>query len=418
MIPRPKTLKNGLQYLIIPTGSQTVAVSILIKTGSVFETKKQNGIAHFLEHMMFKATKKRLSAKDIAIDFEKIGAINNAFTAHTMTGYWAKSSKEHANHILEILSDIYNNSQFPESEIAKEKGVVIQEMAMYEDMPQEKVSMMMDTLMYGDKPFGRNILGTKETVTGLTRKDLVDFYKKHYGPKNTFVVVSGGIDSKSMEQEIKKLFAGAKDLATKKQIIPHPTLANKNSRTNLFTKKTDQAHMVMSFETGGYENPDRYVTQILTTILGRGMSSRLFVKMREELGICYYVHAGNGLLTSAKGQLSISAGVDVARVQTAFDGIWHECQKLTTETVDLDELNKAKQMIKSRLAMSMETGEDIANFYASQYIHMGKALSITEIYKKIDAVTQADVLRLAKKIFIKKQMYISAIGPSVNKLSI
>lgn len=415
---KPKTLSNGLQYLVIPTDSQTVAVSILIKTGSVYESKKQNGIAHFLEHMMFKATKKRTSAKELAIDFEKIGAINNAFTSQTTTGYWAKASKEHASHILEILSDIYNNSQFPETEIEKEKGVVIQEMAMYEDMPQQKVSMMMDNLMYPDQPFGRDILGTKQTVSSFTRKDLVNFYKTHYGPENTLVVIAGGIDTKDIEKQVKQLFGAAVKIEAKKQTIADPKVSAKGKRTDILNKKTDQVHMALAIEAPGYEDADRYNVEILATILGRGMSSRLFIKMREELGICYYAHAGYAKLTNSKGQFHIAAGVDTARTQIALNGIWEECLKLTTTEVDQDELKKVKQMLKSGLAMSMETCDDVANFYASQYIRTGKANTLEQIYKKIEAVKSADVLRMAQKLFVAKNVHLTAIGEGIGKLSL
>ncbi len=419
-IPKPKKLANGLRYLVVPTKSQTVSVSVLIKTGSAYETKKENGIAHFLEHMMFKGTKKRLSAKDIAIDFEKIGAVNNAFTSHTMTGYWAKSQKDHAHTILEILSDIYNNAQFRKDEIEKEKGVVLQEMAMYEDMPTEKVSMMMDALMYPDQPFGRSVLGSQETVLALTEKQLRDFYDSHYSRERTWVIVSGGVDADRIEKDIKKLFgtknSSGKTIVSKDLKPAEPKIKQKGEKYSLLEKKTDQAHVVISTPVGGYESKDRYVYEILATILGRGMSSRLFLKMREELGICYYANAGYGINTDTAGHFFMSAGVDVARIDVAVQALQAEYALLTQEKVSTDELAKAKQMLKAGLAMSMETAEDIATFYASQYIRKGKAISVEEIYKKVDSVTVADVLRVAQEVFVTKNMYVAAIGPGVSSI--
>jgi len=419
-IPKPKKLGNGLRYLIVPTKSQTVSVSVLIKTGSAYETKKENGIAHFLEHMMFKGTKKRLTAKDLAIDFEKIGAINNAFTSHTMTGYWAKSQKDHAHTILEILSDIYNNAQFRTGEIEKEKGVVLQEMAMYEDMPTEKIGMMMDALMYPDQPFGRSILGTQETVSSLTEAQLRKFYDTHYSRERTWVIVSGGVDETLIEKDIKRLF-GTKN-SSGKITVPvdlqpaEPKIKSKGEKYSLFEKKTDQVHMIMSTPVGGYESKDRYVYEILATILGRGMSSRLFIKMREELGICYYANAGYGIQTDIHGHFYMSAGVDLKRIDVAVEALQAEYTLLTQEKVSDDELAKAKQMLKAGLAMSMETAEDIATFYASQYIRKGKVLSVEELYKKIDVVTVADVLRVAKQVFVTKNMYVAAIGQGVSSI--
>jgi predicted Zn-dependent peptidase len=278
--------------------------------------------------------------------------------------------------------------------------------------------MMMDNLMYPDQPFGRDILGTKQTVSSFTRKDLVNFYKTHYGPENTLVVIAGGINTKQIEKEVKKLFGAAKKSGTKKQIITDPKVSAKGKRKDILNKKTDQVHMALAIEAPGYEDADRYNVEILATILGRGMSSRLFIKMREELGICYYAHAGYAKLTNAKGQFHIVAGVDTARTQIALNGIWEECIKLATTEVDEDELKKVKQMLKSGLAMSMETCEDVASFYASQYIRNGKALTIEQIYKKIDAVKTADVLQMAKKLFVVKNVHLTAIGEGIGKLSL
>lgn len=420
-VPKPKKLKNGLTYIVVPTDSQTVSVSVIVKTGSVYESKKENGIAHFLEHMMFKGTKKRLTTKDIAVDFEKIGAINNAFTSHTMTGYWAKSQKDHAHTILEILSDIYNNAQFRQGEIEKEKGVVLQEMAMYEDMPMEKVSLMIDALMYPDQPFGRSILGTESTVSSFTEKQLQKFYDTHYTHDRTWVVVSGGVDGSLIEKDIKKLFnTSSKKEGTHKIRVEVPSIRiqKKSQKYNLLEKKTDQVHLTIGMHVGGYEHTDRYVYEIIATILGRGMSSRLFITMREELGICYYANAGYGIHTDDVGSFYISAGVDTKRVSVAVRTLQDQMLLMTQEKVAVDELAKAKQMLKSGLAMSMETSEDVANFYAQQYIRKNKVLSVEQIYAKIDAVDIEDVYRVSKDIFVTKQMYVAAIGDGVSSIQL
>ncbi|MES2622825.1 MAG: pitrilysin family protein [Patescibacteria group bacterium] len=417
-VPKPKKLKNGLQYLILPTDSQTVSVSVMVKTGSAFESKKENGIAHFLEHMMFKGTQKRLTAKDVAIDFEKIGAINNAFTSHTTTGYWAKAQKDHAHTILEILSDIYNNAQFRTVEIEKEKGVVLQEMAMYEDMPQEKVSMMFDELMYPDQAFGRSILGSKETVNSLNEKQLRNFYNTHYGRERTWIVISGGVDAAAIEKDIKKYFGNAQDKVHVEQKLIEPKVKKAGEKYSFKEKKTDQVHFVLGMQADGYLSEDRYVYQILATILGRGMSSRLFIKMREELGICYYTNAGYGTLTETVGQFGVSAGVDVKRVDLGLKTVIEECMQFTKELVSDDELAKAKQMLKSSIAMNMETAEDIANFYATQYMRNVKIKTPDQIYKMLDKVTAEDVMRIAKKTFILKDMYLAAIGENISGLRI
>ncbi|MEN9604369.1 MAG: hypothetical protein RJB39_54 [Candidatus Parcubacteria bacterium] len=410
-----KKLKNGLQYLVIPTQSETVAVSVLIKTGSAYETAPQNGVAHFLEHMMFKKTEKRGSAKDIAFDFEKIGAMNNAFTSTTLTGYWAKASKNNAANIIEILSDIYKNAQFPVTEVEKEKGVVIQEMAMYEDMYPEKVSIMLDELMYPGQAFGRSILGTKKTVSSFSQEDLRAFYDKYYVPENTLVTVSGGIKPAEIHTLLKKLFEDKKG-KFKKQVLADPKIVPTQKKKEILSKTTDQVHMILGLETPGYTHKDRFVYRLIAVILGQGMSSRLFLKMREELGICYYVHAVQETSTKNKGRFILAAGVDMARSQIGLMGIWGECEQLATYGTGKAELDKAKQMIKSAIAMSLESCEELSNFYASQYLRTGELMTPKEMYKKIDAVTEKDILRIARALFKKENTYLAAIGENVDHL--
>lgn len=412
-----KKLKNGLQYLIVPTKSETVAVSVLIKTGSAYEKVEQNGVAHFLEHMMFKKTEKRGSAKEIAFDFEKIGAMNNAFTSTTLTGYWAKAPKNNAADITEILSDIYKNAQFPIAEIEKEKGVVIQEMAMYEDMYPEKVSMMLDELMYPDQAFGRSILGTKKTVSNFSQEDLRKFYDTYYVPENTLVTISGGVTPAEATKLVKKLFEDKKG-KFKKQTLVDPKVVSSQKKKEFLTKKTDQVHMILGLETPGFSHKDRFVYRVVAVILGQGMSSRLFLKMREELGICYYVHAMHETSTKNKGRFILAAGVDVARSQIGLLGIWGECEHLATYGTGKAELDKAKQMMKSAIAMSLESSEELSNFYASQYLRNGELMTPKEMYKRIDAVTEKDVLRIARMLFKKENAHLVAIGESVDHLNL
>lgn len=412
-----KKLKNGLQYLVVPTKSETVAVSVLVKTGSAYENEIQNGLAHFLEHMMFKKTEKRASAKDISFDFEKIGAINNAFTSTDLTGYWAKASKNNVADIMEILSDIYNHAQFPSGEIEKEKGVVIQEMAMYEDMYPQKVSMMLDALMYPDQPFGRSILGTKQTVSSFTQENLRAYYDKYYVPENTLVTVSGGVKPTEIVKLLKKLFETRK-AKFKKHALVDPKIISTKSHKEVLNKKTDQVHLTVGLETPGFSHKDRFAYRVMAVILGQGMSSRLFLKMREELGICYYVHSVQESLTKNKGRFVLAAGVDVARAQIGLAGIWGECEHLATYGTGKAELDKAKQMMKSAIAMSLESSEELSNFYASQYLNTGEMMTPKEMYKKIDAVTEKDILRLARSLFKKENAYLAVVGNDMGHLSV
>lgn len=365
-----KTVKNGLRYLFIPMQqTQTMLAMVLVATGTDYESKKQNGLAHFLEHMCFKGTTKRPSAKSIALEFDTIGADYNAFTSRGLTGYFARAHKKHAGHIFDIVSDVYLNSTFPQEEIEKEKGVVIQEINMYADDPHSQVSKLATHLLYGDQPAGWEILGTKETVSSFTRGDLVKYRKSQYDAKNTLVVIAGNFDEKVIESEIKKAFGKMPE--GKKNTRAKTVVKQSAPQIAIDTRETDQTHLILSFRAYGYENGeiaskldqkmkgglDRKVKgkldpvavqkkisalRTLTTALGGGMSSRLFQKMREELGICYYVGSSASLRPDA-GNVVISAGVANDRVKEALEGIMSEVRRFKEEGISLDELKKVKE---------------------------------------------------------------------------
>lgn len=410
-----KTLKNGLRYLFIPMEqTQTMLAMTLVATGADFESKKDNGLSHFLEHMCFKGTTKRSSAKDIALELDTIGADYNAFTSRGYTGYFARAHKKHASHIFEIVSDIYLNSIFPNEEIEKEKGVVIQEIHMYADDPQSRVSKLATELLYGDQPAGWEIIGTKETVASFTRKDLLRYRRNQYDAKNTLVVIAGNFDQKQIEKEIRKTFgkmpAGKKNVRAKtkvKQTVPQVAID---------TRETDQTHLLLTFRTYGYETVQKKVSALrtLSTALGGGMSSRLFQKMREELGICYYVGSSASLRPDA-GNLVISAGVANDRVKEALEGIMEEVRRFKAEGITLDELIKVKEYRLSGLVLHLETTEDFAEFYGKEEILRDKITTEEEVSKHIEAVKKDEVDTVAQEIFVASGVNLAITGPFKEK---
>lgn len=406
-----KTLPNGLRYLFIPMEqTQTMLAMTLVATGADFESKKDNGLSHFLEHMCFKGTIKRPSAKDIALELDTIGADYNAFTSRGYTGYFARAHKKHSSHIFEIVSDIYLNSNFPNEEIEKEKGVVIQEINMYADDPQSRVSKLATELLYGDQPAGWEIIGTKETVSSFTRKDLLRYRKNQYDAKNTLVVIAGNFDQKQIEKEIRKTFgkmpAGKKNTRAKtkvKQIEPQVAID---------TRETDQTHLLLTFRAYGYETEQSKVSALrsLSTALGGGMSSRLFQKMREELGICYYVGSSASLRPDA-GDLVISAGVANDRVKEALEGIMEEVRRFKAEGITIEELTKVKEYRLSGLVLHLETTEDFADFYGKEEILRDKITAEDEVSKRIEATKKEEVDIVAQEIFKASGVNLAITGP-------
>ena len=412
---KPTTIKlpNGLRVLLIPMQEQVTATAlVLVETGSKYETKDKNGISHFLEHMCFKGTTIRPSAQAISHELDALGCQYNAFTDHEMTGYYAKADSKHFKKIFEIISDIYLNSTFPESEMEKEKGVIVEEINMYEDMPHRHVQDLFQELLYGDQPAGWNIAGTRENVRGMKRDDFVKYKKEHYVASATTIVVTGNIDTKSVLVEAKKHFKdvytgtkGKKKKTIDKQIKPAVLLKYKES---------DQTHFVLGVRSFDMFNKQNPILSVLGGILGMGMSSRLFIKLREDMGVAYYVRAGNDTSLD-HGSFQISAGVTNARAEEVIKEILKECVKLKNELVSEQELSKVKSFIIGNSKLSLESSDDIANFYGGQEILKREMKTIDEKARELNKVTATDVRNMARKIFTKKNLNLAIIGPFKDK---
>ena len=406
---KKKILKNGLRIITVPMkDNPTVTVLVLVGTGSDYETKKINGISHFLEHMCFKGTVKRPTAQMISHELDALGAQYNAFTDHEMTGYYAKSDAKNFKKIFDVVSDIYLNSTFPEAEMEKEKGVIVEEINMYEDMPSRHVQDMFQEALYGDQPAGWNIAGTKENVNAMTRDDFVAYKHAHYVAESTVIVVCGSITEKEVHAEVAKHF---KDVRTETKGKRVKTKDSQTAPTVLIKHKaTDQTHFVLgvrSFDLFDERNP---ILQVLGGVLGAGMSSRLFNKLREEMGVAYYVRAYNDASLD-HGAFQISAGVNNARTHEVITEILKECTKLTKEKVSPQELAKVKSFLIGNSKLSLEATDDIANFYGGQELLRHEIVTLEQKIKKINAVTADDIQKMAKKIFITKHLNLAIIGP-------
>ncbi len=408
-----KKFKNGLRVVTLPMkDNPTVTVLVLVGTGSDFETKEINGISHFLEHMCFKGTTKRPSAQIISNELDALGCQYNAFTDHEMTGYYAKSDAKNFKKIFDVVSDIYLNSTFPEAEMQKEKGVIIEEINMYEDMPQRHVQDMYQEVLYGDQPAGYNITGPKENITNMKRDDFVNYKNAHYVAENTVIIIAGQVTSDEVYKEVEKYFGHIdahkkpKKLKTKdSQIKPNVLLKY---------KETDQTHFVLGVRSFDLFDKRNTILGVLGAVLGAGMSSRLFLKLREEMGVAYYVRAYNDS-SSDHGAFQISAGVNNARTKEVIVEILKECKKLITDKVSEKELEKVKSMIIGNTKLSLEASDDIANFYGMQELMKSEIKTLEEKIKEIKKVTSDDIQKMAKIIFKTQNLNLAMIGPDKNR---
>lgn len=408
-------LKNGLRIITVPMkDNPTVTVLVLVEAGSKYETKRENGLSHFLEHMCFKGTAKRPKAIDIVHELDGLGAHYNAFTGHEYTGYYAKAEAKHFPKLLDVVSDIYLNSTFPDAEIQKEKGVIVEEINMYEDMPHRRVQDLFLELLYGNQPAGWNIAGTRENVRAFVRDDFVTYKEKTYVADATTVIVAGNINEKIVGKAVREAFKGIASIRKAKKL---KTIEKQKAPAALISyKKTDQAHFVLGVRAYDIYDKKNAVLSVLGSVLGGGMSSRLFQKLREEMGVGYYVRAVSDPYTD-HGVFEISAGVDTKRIHEVISVVLAELNRLTHELVTDGELKKVKDYMVGSMKLGLESSDDIANFFGGQEILHKELQTVKDIEKKIHAVTAKDVKKIATELFRDKSLNLAVIGPYEDKAS-
>ncbi len=404
-----KTLKNGLRVIMVPR-PDTLATTflVLVEAGSKYETKDISGISHFLEHLCFKGTTKRPNALAIAGELDRIGSEYNAFTSQEWTGYFAKAAARHNDTILNVISDLYLNPVFDAKEIEKEKGVVIEELNMYEDMPQRKVADLFLELLYGDQPAGWDVGGKKEIIKKLTREAVVDYRSRHYVAKATVIVVAGNFEPKKMLAKIEKTFSGIRD--TKKFGKVKTAESQKKPEILVKYKESDQTHLILGCRAYNLFDPRKYALEILADILGGGMSSRLFQKVREELGAAYYVKADSELLTD-HGFLSVSAGVDHKKLEVVIKAILGELSRISAGDISEKDLANAKDHLTGRMLLGLETSDAQGIFYGGQEILERSTMTPEEVAKAINKVKKEEIVSVAKDIFKNQKLNLALIGP-------
>lgn len=404
-----KVLPNGLRVVAVPMpNSLTTTVLVLTETGSKYEAKRINGVSHFLEHLCFKGTKKRPTERAVSEELDGLGAKYNAFTGHEYTGYYAKAERRHFEQLLDVVSDVYLNPAFPAKELEKERGVIVGEIEMYEDMPQRAVADLFTDLLYGDQPAGWNIAGTKKSVRAISRRDVISYKQKHYVAPATVVVVSGKCRPGEVFRSVARAFRSA---PRTKKFGKQPVKEAQNvPRAKVRYKKTSQSHLVLGFRTCDIYHETQPVLDVLSAILGGGMSSRLFLRVRAEMGAGYYVGADNDAFTD-HGFLAAFAGVDNGRVKEVISAILDETEKLKTKSVSREELEKVKNYLVGGLFSGLETSSARANFYGDQEVHKLFLKTPREKAEEFRAVSAQDVRDAANDIFKNEKLNLALIGP-------
>jgi predicted Zn-dependent peptidase len=404
------TLSNTLRLITVPMDTSSVTALVLIGAGSRYEKPEEAGISHFLEHMMFKGTKSRPTSLELVQEVDGMGGEYNAYTSRDYTGYYIKSASKHLSKTLEILSDMTLNSLLLQEEIDREKGVIIQEMMMYEDTPIQRVEEEYEALLYGKESFlGRQIIGTKKTIMSVTHEDFITYMHRLYRPQNATVVIAGGIDS-NISSIVERYFGSWKNQKTPQ--YGKAEFSTDKPRVNIISKKTEQTHLCIG--TYAYSRTDtrRYPLNILMAILGGGMSSRLFHQVRERRGLAYYVKSWTNHYQDT-GNVVTQAGVDVLKLEEAVRVIVDEFQKISKKgyRVPEDEMVRAKEFMKGHVILSMEDSMNVAQFLGKSALLDNKIRTLKQTLESIDKVTVDDVADISSDLFVKNHLQLAVIGP-------
>jgi predicted Zn-dependent peptidase len=403
------TLDNGLRVLLAPMPQATsVTCMIMLAAGSRYETRETNGIAHFAEHMFFKGTERRPTARDIGTEVDGIGGEFNAFTGKEYTGYYVKCAAEFRDTALDVLVDMLRNSKFADEEIEREKGVIVEEMNMYYDTPRDFIGGVYEELLYGDQPLGWDIIGRKETVRGAKRDTFLGYTGRWYKADRMVVGLGGNVGDDTVAK-IEALLGDLDGGDTGEP--PRAEVQNGDGpRVKIHHKQSDQAHLCLGVPSYPLKHPDRYSLQLLATVLGTGMSSRLFTEVRERRGLAYYVFGINHSYTDA-GSLYSQAGVDINRAGEAVETIVRELHKIVDEPVESKELEKSRNLAKGRFLLQLESPQGMIMFGLRREVLERETIDPQELLEGLDAVTADDIQRVAQDVIGGNGLNLALIGP-------
>lgn len=405
-------LDNGLRVITSAMPhTRSVSLGVFVGTGSRYESDEEAGVSHFIEHLCFKGTQQRATAKEVAEAIEGVGGILNGGTDKELTIYWCKVARPHFALAVDVLADMLSNSKFDPADIERERQVIIEEINMSLDSPPQRVDTLIDGLMWPEHPLGREVAGTKATVSTLARQDILGYLDHHYLANNTVLTVAGDISHQEASAALEDAFASWRTGSPQTYLAA----SDKQSQPRFQSehRDTEQAHLCLALPGLSLKHPDRFVLDLLNIILGEGMSSRLFTEIREKRGLAYAIqsYVNHHLDT---GSLTIYAGVDPGHLPTAVKAIVEEIYRLKDKVPEI-ELTKAKELSKGRLLLRMEDTRSVAGWLGGQELLLGKILTVDELVSIVDSIQADDLLRVAQQLLIADKLNLAVVGPVEDK---
>ena len=409
-LPNLCTLQNGIRLVTFPLlSTETVSVLILVKVGSRDENDRIQGVSHFLEHLFFKGTKKRPTPQEIAHILDSIGAQYNAFTTKEFTGFYITAASDKLDLILDVLSDVLLNSLFDEKEIERERGVILEEMKLYFDTPSRYIGNIFEELLWPGHPLGNDIIGNYTTLNQITPEDIVRYFTTHYRAEKTVISIAGKFNETRMIHKIEEYFAGFNGNKATEAISCAPQVSL--TPIKLKEKDTDQIHLALGVSSFGMTDSRREAAELLGVILGGGMSSRLFIRIREELGLAYYIYTAPDHYKDAGYFVSL-AGVNVEKADLAVAAIAEEYMRVADELVEEKELTKAKEFMKGQLLLELESSFAMARLIGFKELLLNERETLEDYFIRLDAITREEIRSLARNIFREDVFRLAMIGPS------
>ncbi|MDO9333178.1 MAG: pitrilysin family protein [Dehalococcoidales bacterium] len=405
---RKETLDNGLKIITSAMPhTRSVSICIYLGVGSRYESDAQAGVSHFLEHLCFRGTQKRQSAKDISTAIEGVGGILNGGTDKELTVYWCKVALPHFQIALDVLIDMVLNSRFESPDIERERRVIIEEIGMSRDSPHQLVGMLIDELLWPNHPLGRDVAGTRESVGNMSREQMLDFLTREYTPQNTVVSIAGNVQHDQIVEEVRKQLG---NWSNRKSSLDYPIYEEKmNPRLKVECRETEQTHLCLALPGVSLVHPKRFTLDLLNVVLGEGMSSRLFLEVRDKLGLAYNVHSYLDHFHDS-GAMTVYAGVEPKNLTVSVEAILKQLA-LLKEPVLQEELTKAKELSKGRLMLRMEDSRSVAGWMGGQETLSGSIMTVEEVIEKIDVITAEDMAELARELFTEDKLRLSVVGP-------
>lgn len=401
-------LPNGLRVLSSTMPHvRSVSTGIFVGAGSRYEDDDVAGASHFLEHMLFKGTAKRPEPQMISRAIESVGGVLNASTDREATLYYTKVARDHFDIALDVLADMYNTPLFVPEELERERGVILEELAMTYDQPEALADLLIDKVLWPDQPMGRDVGGTRESVSGITREQLVAYHAQQYVPSNTVVAVAGNVEHHEVVENVAALLGNGQAGET---LTMHPVQQNEGGiRVEIANRRTDQAHLCIAVDGPAANSDDRYAVDLMNTVLGEGMSSRLFVELRERRGLAYDVHS-SAMHYNDCGALLVTCGVDTTNATEAVQAVLREWNGIQQEVTE-EELSRATEYAVGRLGLRLEDTRSVMGWMGGQELLRNEVRTPEQVVAGIRAITPDDVTAAARRYFGPGAYRLSAVGP-------